>query len=140
MYFVFYKIKTLNAKIKLFLQGPYNTANHNMNTNLINLPGFPKIQPYGGTPWNYTGTENVLTIPSDVVDWVLVQLRSGSNPSTATTIAQRTAFIKSDGSIVDLDGISLVKFDGLSPNSYYIVVIHRNHLAVMSHESSFSTK
>ena len=135
MYFVFYKIKALNAKIKVFLQGPYNTANHNMNTNLINLPGFPKTQPYGGAPWNYTGTEDVLTIPSDIVDWVLVRLRSGSNPSTATTIAQRAAFLKSDGQIVNLDGSNPVSFNGISPGEYYIVLKHRNHLAVMSSDA-----
>ena len=57
-----------------------------------------------------------------------------TSTDAASTQSTRAAFIRSNGSIVDLDGISLVKFDGVSPDSYYIVVIHRNHLAVMSHD------
>ena len=40
----------------------------------------------------------------------------------------------SDGSIHDIDGSNHVNFIGLSTGSYYIVVIHRNHLAVMSND------
>ncbi len=84
-------------------------------------------------PWSYAGTESVSSVPSGVVDWVLLQLRSGSSASTATTVvAQRAAFLKSDGSIVDMDGTSPVSFSGVSFGNYYIVIEHRNHLAVIS--------
>jgi hypothetical protein len=68
------------------------------------------------------------SIPSGVVDWILVQLRS----NTTTTIATRAALLKSDGSVVDLDGASPVGFAGVPEGNYYIVVRHRNHLAIMS--------
>ena len=61
----------------------------------------------------------------------MVQLRTGTAASTA--VATRAAFLMSDGSIHDIDGSNHVNFIGLSTGSYYIVVIHRNHLAVMSH-------
>jgi hypothetical protein len=65
-----------------------------------------------------------------VVDWVLIELRTGT---TSSTIAGRkTAFLKSDGSVAGLDGVSKVTFDGLSAGSYYVVIRHRNHLDVMS--------
>jgi len=39
--------------------------------------------------------------------------------------------LKSDGSIVDIDGSSPLCFF-TNPGSYYVVVRHRNHLAIMS--------
>ena len=59
-----------------------------------------------------------------------MQLRTGTEASTA--VRTRAAFLMSDGSIHDIDGSNHVNFIGLSTGSYYIVVIHRNHLAVMS--------
>ena len=132
MYFVFYKIKSVTAAIKIFLQGSYNTTTHMMNANLRGLPGFPKTQPYGGAPWNYTGAETVLSIPSDIVDWVLVELRSTYN---GAAIAKRAAFLKKDGTVCDIDGINPVSFSGTSSGNYYIIIKHRNHLAVMSKNS-----
>jgi hypothetical protein len=64
------------------------------------------------------------------VDWVLVELRTGT--AAATKVAMRAAFIKSNGAVVGLDGASAVGFSGVSAGSYYIVLRHRNHLAVMS--------
>lgn len=69
-------------------------------------------------------------IPADVTDWVLVELRSGSDP--ASIVGQRAAFIKSDGSVVDLDGTSPVSFFGIPAGDYYIAVRHRNHLGIRS--------
>jgi hypothetical protein len=39
---------------------------------------------------------------------------------------------KSDGSIVDINGVGPVRFFALPAAGYYIIVKHRNHLAVMS--------
>ena len=47
-------------------------------------------------------------------------------------VGRRAALLKSDGSVVDLDGSSQVKFKGIVPGNYYIVVRHRNHLPIMS--------
>jgi hypothetical protein len=114
------------ASIKVFLEGPY--SNGSMRTDLRAAGYIPASQPYNTAPWNYTGTESVASIPAGVVDWILVQLRS----NTTTTVATRAAFLKSDGSVVDLDGTSPVGFAGVPAGNYYIVVRHRNHLAVMS--------
>ncbi len=114
----------LNSKI--FLEGPYNSGimNTTLNSNL------PTDQPYNNSPWNYPGTESVTSIPTGVVDWVLVELRSGL--ASGTKVARKAALLKSDGTIVDLDGSSPVKFYGLSDGNYYVVIFHRNHLAVIS--------
>jgi hypothetical protein len=52
--------------------------------------------------------------------------------STGSAVARRAGFIKSDGSIVDIDGSSLLAFPTASPGSYYILLYHRNHLTIMS--------
>jgi hypothetical protein len=112
---------------KVFLEGCYNGGG-TMRTSLNTAHLIPLTQPYNVAPWNYPGTETVSSIPSDVVDWVLVQLRS----SPTTVVKTRAAFLKSNGMVVDLDGTGLVKFAGSPATTYYIVVMHRNHLSVMT--------
>ena len=114
--------------MKIFLQGPYVSASGTMNTTLNTNGYIPPTHPYNTAPWNYTGTESVDTIPADVVDWVLLELRS----DLTTQVSRRAAFLLSDGSVVDLDGVSNVKFPGVAPGDYYTVIRHRNHLAVMT--------
>jgi hypothetical protein len=40
--------------------------------------------------------------------------------------------LKANGTIVDLDGTSPLRFDLLATGSYYITFSHRNHLSIMS--------
>ena len=121
-------VRSLVANVKAFLQGPYSGSA--MLTGLNTAGIIPPAQPYSVAPWSYAGTESVASIPAGVVDWVLVELRTGT--AAATKVATRAAFIKSNGAVVDLDGTSAVGFAGVSAGSYYIVLRHRNHLAAMS--------
>ena len=119
--------------IKAYLQGPWDGTS--AMTTLLNSNSYlPLAQPYNTSPWNYAGTEAVssgfFTSNSTITDWVLVELRTGT--ASNTIMAQRAAFIKSNGTIVDVDGTSPVAFPALPTGSYYIVLRHRNHLAVMS--------
>ena len=115
-----------SANMKVFLQGPYLSGA--MSTSLRDSGYVLLAQPYSAAPWNYTGTEAVDTVPAGVVDWILLELRIDS----ATQVSRRAAFLLSDGSIVDLDGVSSVKFPTVTPGDYYVVIRHRNHLAVMT--------
>ena len=112
--------------IKVFLQGPYSSGA--MNTTLQTSSLIPTSQPYNCNPWNYNGSESLSNIPSGVADWILVELRSDIN----TAVQTRAAFLISNGSIHDIDGSDHVNFNGIPDGSYYIVIKHRNHLAVMS--------
>ncbi|GAB4371559.1 MAG: hypothetical protein Kow0042_14370 [Calditrichia bacterium] len=116
------------ANLKLFLEGPYSTSAHSMSTALKDNGYLPLSQPYSASPWSYSGSESVSSIPDDVVDWVLVELRS----DLTTTVGTRAGFVKSDGTVVDLDGSSALKFESLSAGNYYVVVHHRNHFSIMS--------
>ena len=99
-----------------------------MSTILRDNGHIPLSQPYNATPWNYSGTESVVSIPAGIVDWVLLELRS----DLTTVVARRAAFLKSDGSLVDLDGASFVEFPGVNDGNYYVVIYHRNHLEIMT--------
>jgi hypothetical protein len=75
-------------------------------------------------------SEVVASIPTNIVDWVLIELRTGT--AASTTVARRAAFLRNDGIVVDLDGLSKVAFPEINGGDYYIVIKHRNHLAIMS--------
>jgi lysophospholipase L1-like esterase len=121
--------RSLGVALKVYLQGPYSGGD-SMFTTLNQNENIPLSQPYNIAPWNYNGDERVAAIPPGVVDWILVELRKGT--SSSSRVARRAAFLKQDGSIVDLDGISQVKFKNITAGGYYVVIMHRNHLAVMS--------
>ena len=128
-------IDGLNLQSNVMLEAAYKGTSQMINTV---HPYIPLVQPYSVSPWNYSGSETVTSIPSEIVDWVLVELRQAVSPdmaTSATILAKRAAFLKSDGSVVDLDGTSPVQFDNSvveSGNNLYVVIRHRNHLAVMS--------
>jgi hypothetical protein len=127
----------VDVDIKVFLEGAYNGSDMNTDLNDANL--LPLTQPYGSDPaakWYYTGTESVAVIPDpDITDWVLVEFRDAPDASQATgstRVAQMAAFLKKDGSVVGLDGISPLKVYGVFQYQPYVVVWHRNHLGVLS--------
>jgi PKD repeat protein len=130
-----YNVNILNPDISLelmvFLEGPF--SGNQMNTSLGNLR--PLTQPYNILPWNYTGTESVGSIPSNVVDWLLVELRdapSAAAATAATMVDRQAAFVLSDGSIVGLDGTSNLIFPNNITQQLFVVIWHRNHLGIMS--------
>jgi len=118
----------LKLNVKVYLAGCYN--NGSMNTDLLAKGFLPTKQPYSSPPWNYPGNETLSSIPANMVDWILIELRSDTSGNS--TIARRAAILLDNGTVVDLDGKSAVSFNNLLPGYYYIVLKHRNHLSVMS--------
>ncbi len=114
---------------KVFLQGAYNGST--MNTTLQSPTSvLPISQPYSASPWNYNGLENIAAVPANAVDWLYVELRDGSfNPVAG---GKRAVLLLSDGTLRDVDGTAGATFIGAVPGNYYLIVRHRNHLAVMS--------
>ena len=130
----------INVNLRAFLEGPFNGTD--MNTDLTGHPepveGFPLSQPYNIVPWNYSGTESVDSIPNtDVVDWVLIELRDTTDAALATSetmIARQAVFLLNDGSVVDLDGNNgpcCVAAPSIT-DSLFVVIWHRNHICIMS--------
>lgn len=123
-------IYSLRVNAKVYLEGPWD--NGAMHTHLRDSGLLPLEQPFNAAPWNYNGAETVGEIPAGVVDWVLIKLRT--SPGASDEVAGRAAFVKSDGSIVDLDGENPLSFSGIGVWNYHIVVYHRNHLTLMSRD------
>jgi len=128
-------INGIVVNLNVNLEGPY--SGFGMTTNLNSSGYLPVNQPYGTAPWNYQGAEAVTSIPNnDVVDWVLVELREttggASTAIPATMVGRKAGFILNNGTIVDLEGSSPLRFNIEITNNLFVVVYHRNHLGVMS--------
>jgi len=143
------KTNAARLKIKVFLQGAYNGSM--MNDGLRSLNVIPAVQPYSSAMNGqftrvgvYDGTAGVNeTVPGsavfdvagtndDIVDWVYISLQDGSNP--AIRLQTRAALIQRDGDIVEYDPVSAIYVPVRMPidadGNYYIVIGHRNHLAI----------
>ena len=124
---------SVELAVKVFLQGPYSTETGLMNHELQSGGLIPLTEPYG-TGKNETTTQAVLDkndVPEDIiVDWVLIELRD----TPTTVVDRRAALVQRDGDVVDLDGVSAVKFTDVDPGLYFVVVRHRNHLGIMTSE------
>ena len=116
-------VKGVQVRCRLFLEGPYDASTHAMNTLLNQNGALPLTSPFADDP------RQVATIPAQVVDWVQLELRATAD---GAAIAQRSCFLRADGHVVDLDGTTQAIGMNAAPGSYYLVVRHRNHLAVMS--------
>ncbi|PKP29805.1 MAG: hypothetical protein CVT99_15765 [Bacteroidetes bacterium HGW-Bacteroidetes-16] len=131
--------------VHAFLEGPFDGASGLMNTTLNDNGHLPLLQPYNISPWYYAGTESVVAIPANVVDWVLIELRDAPSPaqaSPATTLTgwPKAFFIKSDGSIVGLDGVTSPTIGNpVISDNLYVVIYHRNHIAIMSNTGMIMT-
>ncbi len=111
---------------KVILEGAWNNTIHNSGI------AVPLTQPYNSAPHNYGGIEAVASVPADVLDWILLELRTGTAPDTKA--AEAAAFVKKDGSIVSASGNASVVFN-VSEGNYYVVIHHRNHLSIMSNSA-----
>ncbi|MBN1779706.1 hypothetical protein JW948_01145 [bacterium] len=108
-------------EVRVFLEGPYMSGQ--MTTDLGGI--IPLESPWVQDP------RTAMNIPPNVVDWILVELRTAPHGPAA---ACRSAFLSSLGNIVDLDGKNVnIEFD-VPEGYYYIVIRHRNHMPVMSAE------
>lgn len=118
------------VRAKLYLEGAY-IAPDSMRSFLSGAALLPFEQPYHQAPWMYNGNETVSQFPANTVDWVLIALHSASNNSAV--VAQKAVLLLQDGTLADVDGTTGAVFPNLPPNqSYYLVIRHRNHMAVMS--------
>ncbi len=126
-----------SLRVNALLEGPYNEPTGKMNTHLN--PGLlPLQQPYNQAPWNYPGSEQVGSVPSDAVDWVLIRLYDTTDvslASAASLLSVNAGFILMDGTITGLDGTTPIRFAETVDNDLFVSLEHRNHLPVLSSSS-----
>lgn len=115
------------VNLRAILQGPYIdrmvSPIGKMSTALQITASLPSADPYGTGVY----TEN---LPENTVDWLLLEFRTA--PAAPATFRQ-AVLLRNDGTITDVNG-ALPAFEeaDLPSGAYYIIVRHRNHLAVMS--------
>lgn len=125
----------INAKV--LLSGCYNVTSGLMYDSLRTYGLIPNLDPYGSG--NSVDPSVFLTTGNDaIVDWVKLELRSSSNSSTI--LYTKSALVQRDGNIVDLDGVSYVRFTNAPIGTYYLSVKHRNHLGVMKASTITTTE
>jgi len=121
----------VDLSLDLWLSGPF--ASTNMRTDLSDAGLVPRNHPYDELPWNYFGAEEVsIANNNNIVDWILVELRSNQNESS--TVSKTVGLLHSNGKVEHVNGGPLL-FENTAVGSYYLVVRHRNHLGVMSASS-----
>lgn len=111
------------TNLKAFLQGAYIGGNA-MST-FLNPGLLPLISPYGD---GSSVSDGFFIANPTIVDWVQLELRNPVSPGAPTGYTA-SAFIKSDGTIVGLDGSSLPRIKNGFSNSV-VVLNHRNHLPI----------
>ncbi|MEM7394762.1 MAG: choice-of-anchor Q domain-containing protein, partial [Verrucomicrobiota bacterium] len=109
---------TIHGSLRAFLQGPWDTNALQMSASLP----LPIRSPYE------SDIRTAPSIPSNAVDWVLIELRAESNAPPAWS---RSVFIGQDGFLMDDTGQPLVALE-VTPGDYYVVLKHHNHLTIMS--------
>ncbi|WP_298348952.1 CotH kinase family protein [Runella sp.] len=132
---------TVCLEVKVLLEGAMSGTTMSTKLNQQGLlPGqlplsalavaTPTGQPYKSAPWNYNGTESSSIYAADVVDWVLLSLRTA--PQEATTTVYRTAaLLHKDGKITAIANCPV-----LNPTqSFFVAVEHRNHIGAVSHDA-----
>ncbi|MCB9258580.1 MAG: hypothetical protein H6612_04430 [Ignavibacteriales bacterium] len=106
---------------KIYLEGPYTSLA--MSDNLGTLPA--------ASPYTTEAPRTASSIPSSAVDWVLLEIRTSTAPSSI--VGYRSAFIDTGGNIInDVGHTTGVGLPGVDGTDYYVVVRHRNHLPIMS--------
>ena len=120
------------------LEGPYNNTTGQMSDALRTAGIVPTTEPYtalgyvqvgGGGAESTTPAVLATTGNNAIVDWVAVELRDATTPTTV--LATRSALIQRDGDIVATDGVSPLTFTN-APGTYHVALRHRNHLGVMT--------
>ena len=113
--------------LSLVLEGAWNgTA---MRTDLKAAGVLPMSDPYG---MGATMSQALLdrTGSNAPVDWVMVQLRDGTNH--VNVVDERAALVLASGKVVRPDGEEPLWFPNAPRGQYKVVAWHRNHLAAMT--------
>ena len=140
---VFTKLSNLDLCIaaKVFLQAPLmGTGSSIMQDSLRSKSLIPVSEPYtslsGFTHYGRGGGEQTTSTiinaagNNAVVDWVIVDLIDKTN--NQSIVASQSALLQRDGDIISAGGEVNVCFSGLTTDSFYVGVRHRNHLPIQT--------
>ena len=126
-----------SVRVRALLSGCYVNGTGLMRDDLRSAGLVPLAEPYTALGYTHVGgggeTTSALRLGTTglnaPVDWVVVEIRSGTTPSQV--LATRSALIERDGEVVGVDGYPDLLFN-LPAGSYHVALRHRNHLGVMT--------
>jgi len=126
--------------VKAFLGGALDTATGLMRTSLATNGIIPRAasnpKVYGNSRFNYNkrtlNIDSVATIPNNVVDWVLIELRTDT--AASTSFDTLIAFLGADGSVLGMNGKTL-QWQNPIQGPVIFIINHRNHLPIMSNSA-----
>ena len=112
------------ASVKVFLEGAYNVANDDMDA---------KLRDYNGGGVNLIASTSPYAdalvydtpLPADIVDWIEIETVGEAGAANV----RRSALLKTDGTIVDVDGVSPVFVKDANTDNF-VNVYHRNHMPI----------
>jgi len=110
------------------LSGPYDTADGMMSDALRTGGYLPEVEPYNVDCNRVLPGVLLVAGPAAITDWLVLELRDAAGE----VIRRRTGLLCREGRVVDMDGVSPVKFDVIPTGDYSLVIRHRNHLAIQS--------
>ena len=128
----------IGLRLKAMLQGAMlqNNDPNLMRDDLRRIGLLPTKEPYSAMPnFNHVGegggeecSLEILTTTGveAIVDWVFIELRDAENKEVVKST--KSALLQRNGNIVSIEGDSILRFDNLIPNDYYVTIRHRNHL------------
>lgn len=122
--------------VRVFLEGPYDGGTGLMRDDLRSSGLIPGTEPFTALGFTQVGggAESIApgllatTGANAVVDWVLLELRSSTDP--AQVLATRSALVRRNGQVIGVDG-GVPQF-GVAAGNYHVSVRHRNHLGAMT--------
>ncbi|MFK7972216.1 MAG: HYR domain-containing protein [Bacteroidia bacterium] len=135
--FVVTVLPTCNGTIApiAILQGAYDQTLGQQRTTLQQQSLVPAAEPYTSLGYTFKGGGGeTMNLPAGfqggIVDWVVVELRDKLDATHV--VYSRAALLLDNGMIVDMDGVSNPAMTAKPTEQYYVAIIHRNHLGVMT--------
>ena len=119
--------------IRVLLEGYFNRDVGSMENSLHTQDLIPLQQPFGMPPFTYNGGEQVAQINSNILDWILLEMRSPNPPYSLQ--AQQAVLLREDGTLLNTDYQARILFPGLASGTYRLALYARGHLAIWSSQA-----
>ena len=128
----------VQLRIRGLLQGPFTPLGPELMADDLRAQGLiPTTSPYPDaltcdpSVFNLGTSAGTGKANSSIVDWVCIELRDATNSNVV--VASRSALIRRDGRVVDVDGVTHDLVLTADPaNNYFVVLKHRSHNGVMT--------
>ncbi|MEM6633821.1 MAG: M12 family metallo-peptidase [Bacteroidota bacterium] len=121
---------TAQFRVKLWLEGFFDSTRNQMSTQLFQKALLPRVQPFGFAPYSYLGEETVQSFGDSIVDWILVEVRDPNN--IQSLLASQAVLLSQNGFLLSTGGGFMINFPSLPAGDYFLGVFHRGHLGVVS--------